>query len=100
MAERNDSSETNSVYTDHYGIVDAIYLKESRIVISDMNYQYKKRSSSFFNIDGKRFSKLKKVLTIGTPVKFHYNDNRAPVLMIKDLTVIPMREYEKSLPEG
>ena len=94
LAENASFAEENSSYTDHYGIVDAIYIKESRLVISDINILYD-HSSGFYGGNDSRIFKLKKRLKPGTPVKYHYYQ-KPPNLILKDLKIISKREFKKS----
>jgi len=94
LAERNSRSEKESVFTDHYGVVNAIYSDESRIVISDVSLLYK-HGSAFFNAQGRRISDIKRALKPGTAVKYHYYQ-KPPNLLLKDVKVISMREFNKT----
>ena len=94
LAEGNTRSEKKSAFTDHYGIVNAIYADESRIVISDVSLLYK-HSSAFYNAQGRRISNIKRKLKPGTVVKYHYYQ-KPPNLILKDVKVISMREFNRA----
>jgi hypothetical protein len=94
FAQSNSRSEKKSVFTDHYGIVNAIYSDESRIVISDVSLLYK-HSSAFYNAQGRRVSSIKNILKPGTAVIYHYYQ-KSPNLILKDVKVISMREHNKA----
>ena len=94
LAEGNARSEKKSVFTDHYGIVNAIYSDESRIVISDVSLLYK-HGSAFYNAQGRRISDIKRAFKPGTAVKYHYYQ-KPPNLILKDMKVISMREFNKA----
>jgi hypothetical protein len=94
LAEGNSRSENNSVYKDHYGIVDDIYSDESRIVISDVSLIYN-HASAFYNARGRRVSGIKEILRSGTAVKYHFYQE-SPSLILKDVRVISMYEFNKA----
>jgi len=94
LADVDSSSEQGSIYTDYYGIVNVVYEKESRMVISDLglNYTY---ASGFYNASGKRISNISNELKLGTPVKFHFYQKSSGNLL-KDLKIISKREFDRS----
>lgn len=94
LAERTSTSGQVSAYTDHFGIVNAVYLKESRIVVSDIDLHYT-HGSGFYKDSGARISNIGKELKPGTPVKFHYY-KKSSVFVLKDLKIISEREYKNS----
>ena len=94
LAESNIRSEKKSVFTDHYGIVDAVYAKESRVVINDESLLYN-HSSTIYNAQGRRVSNIDKILKPGMAVKYHYYE-KSPYLIIKDIRVISKRAFNKA----
>jgi hypothetical protein len=99
LADRENLSEQRASYIDQYGTVDAVYLKESRMVVSDMNLHYT-HGSGFYKNSGARISNIGNELKPGTPVKFHYY-KKSPILILKDLKIISEREYTNSQkPDG
>lgn len=97
-AESAIFSEQSSSYDDHYGIINAIYTEESRLVISDVSLIYD-HASGFYKRNGSRIKNFERRLKPGTPVIYHYYQ-QAPNLVLKDLKIVSMREYKKSLHVG
>ncbi len=93
LADSRLRSEKDSAYQDHYGIVNAIYSDESRIVIDDVSLLYK-HGSAFINAQGRRFSGIKKAIKPGVAVKYHYYQQSAN-LVLKDIKLISMSELNK-----
>lgn len=94
LADNTASSEKGSSYVDQYGIVNVVYLGESRIVVSDVNLHFT-FGSGFYKASGARISNIVNELKPGTPVKYHFyrkSSNR----VLKDLKIISKREYENS----
>ena len=75
-----------------YGIVDAIYPEESRVVIDDMSIQYNDQSD-FKNLFGRKLSGSEKKLKTGTAVKYQIG-NRGKSSFIEKLEVISKRKYK------
>lgn len=84
----------NSVNTETYGIVDAVYPKESRMVIDDTSILYN-QNSSFFKANGDSISNIKSALPTGTPIIYQVI-KKPPFLIIHGLKIISMREYKNS----
>ncbi len=91
-------SKNSSVYKDYYGIVNAVYPKESRLVISDMSVIYN-HASRFHDTSGNKISNITHALKSGTPIKFHIYQ-KPPYLILKDLKIISMQEYKRSQVRG
>ncbi len=94
LADNTASSEKRSSYVDQYGIVNAVYLDESRLVVSDVNLHFT-FGSRFYKASGARISNVGNELKPGTPVKYHFyrkSSNR----VLKDLKIISKQEFKKS----
>jgi len=87
-----DSLEEGRVDKALYGIVDAIYPEESRVVIDDMSIQYNDQSD-FKNLFGRKLSGSEKKLKTGTAVKYQIG-NRGKSSFIEKLEVISKRKYQ------
>jgi hypothetical protein len=88
------TSENSAAYTDQYGIVDAVYPEELRMVINDTSILYKHKSL-FFKANGDKISYNKKrALPKGTPVIYQVKGK--PPYTLRGLKIISMREYKKS----
>lgn len=94
QAETMSRTKTDTVYTARFGIVNAVYTNESRMVISDISLLYK-YETNFYNIDGNRISDISNKLKSGTPVKYYYYQ-KPPYLILKDLKIITMHEFNES----
>lgn len=81
-----------SAATVAFGIVNAIYPKESRMVIDDYSFRYT-TNTKFYSSSGKTSAGSKK-LKPGTPIKFHAYEKSSQIIL-KDLKVISLREYKK-----
>lgn len=88
-------AESSSAFTDHYGKVDAVYSKYSRLVISDLDLHYT-YGSSFYKESGARITNIGNELKVGTPVNFLFFKNSAGHLVIKKLKIISEREFRRS----
>jgi hypothetical protein len=95
LADRKNSSEQGSAFTDYYGKVNAIYSEESRMVISDISLLIQ-QGSRFQHANGSRIANIKHTLKPGTPVKYRYY-TKQPNLVLKDLKIISMREFNRAL---
>lgn len=84
-----------SVYIDHYGVVDELYVDEKRVIIDDQNLNYN-QMSIFYNARGRVVRGIKSILKPGVAVKYHYYQESEEMLL-KDVKVISVREYEKSI---
>lgn len=89
-----ESGEGRSVYTEYYGLVDAVYPEKSHVVLGDVGLNYT-HGTSFFKSNGKRFSDISNVLVLGTPVKYQYIE-QPPSLVLRELRVISIQEFERS----
>ncbi len=88
-------SSKSSAFVDYYGFVNAVYPKESRIVISDMSLLYN-NGSLIRNRGGSVISDIVSVLKPGTAVKYHVI-SKPPYLILRDLIVVSERELSHSL---
>lgn len=89
-ADRRSSSS----FSEHYGIVVAIYPKESRLVISDMNLHYT-YGTGFYKESGARLSIIKNELKLRSPVRFSFYKTKAG-LVLKTLKIVSKREARSS----
>ncbi len=94
LGTTNSMAEDSSVNTETYGIVDAVYPEESRIIIDDTSVLYN-HESSFFKANGDSFYDKKSALPTGTPVIYQVI-KKPPYLIIHGLKIISMQEYKNS----
>ncbi len=88
----NSSSEESSADEAIYGIVDATYPEESRVVIDDMSIQYNDQSD-FKNLFGRTLSGTEKGLKKGVAVRYRLG-NQGKTTFIQELEVISKRKYQ------
>lgn len=92
QAETMSEPEKDSVSPVLFGKVDAIYPKESRMVIDDYSYKYT-ANTKFYYDSGKTGGANS--LKPGTPVKFHAY-SKPPYTILKDLKIISSGEFKES----
>lgn len=93
QAETKPESEKGSVSPLLFGKVDAIYAKESRMVIDDYSFRYT-AETKFYYASGST-SASSKNLKPGTLVKFHAV-RKPPYTILIDLKIISSREYKEA----
>ncbi len=75
-----------------YGIINAIYPEESRVVIDDMSIQYDNQSA-FKNLFGRTLSGTEKILKAGSMVRYRIG-SQGKTQFIQELEVISKRKYQ------
>lgn len=84
---------------DSYGIIDAIYPEESRIVIGDRSINFDSRSR-FNGEQGETIIDMKVSRIIGSYAKFHVTPTGKESLFLIDLTLISESEFNQSQEQG
>jgi len=92
MADSDPLEESTTNDAVIYGIIDAIYPDESRVVIGDISIKYDNQSN-FKNLFGRVLSGSEKTLKPGTMVRYRIaNQGKTP--LIQELEVISKRKYQ------
>ncbi len=91
---KDSISGNSATFADAYGIIDAVYPEEMRLVINDRSIVYK-RESSFFKANGDIIARIKKNLPKGTPVVYQLA-KKSSFIYLRGLKIISMREYKNA----
>ncbi len=91
---KDSMSGNSATFSDTYGIIDAVYPEEMRLVINDMSIEYR-RDSSFFKANGDDITRIKRTLPKGTPVIYQLA-KKSSFIFLRGLKIISMREYKNS----
>jgi len=93
----------NNVYSDNvesenasYGVIDAIYHEESRVIIDDRSFNYNSQSD-LRNKRGDTILNISSSLQKGSFVKYHFIPAKKPALFLVDLKIISEQELNESL---
>ncbi len=89
----SDDVESES---DSYGVIDALYPEEYRIIIDDRSFYYNSQSD-LRNKRGETILNISSLLQKGIFVKYHFLPAEKPALFLVNLKIISEQELNESL---